>query len=242
MLIGKDIHKAYKGNTVLSGVSAKIAPGKITVLIGPSGSGKSTFLRALSLLDPPDSGSVTVDETTYVFPVKNGNGPKPPWPKLTVVFQQLFLWPHLTIRQNITLPLQDGNGSLKNGNVEELISMFEMEEYADRYPNQASLGQCQRAAITRALVLNPKYLLLDEITSALDVEHVSILLNYLKTLRERETGILLITHLIGFAKRAANQILFMDNGRIVEAGGPELLSSPKSKRLAEFLSLIDTAS
>ncbi len=242
MLIGKDIHKAYDDDTVLSGVSATIAPGQITVLIGPSGSGKSTFLRALSLLDPPDSGSVMVDEKTYVFPKENGNGPAPPWPKLTVVFQQLFLWPHLTIRKNMTLPLQEGNKVMQNGSLEELISLFEMEEYVDRYPNQASIGQCQRAAIVRALVLEPKYLLLDEITSALDVEHVTILLNHLKTLRERQTGILLITHLIGFAKRAADQILFMDNGRIVEAGGPEMLSLPKTERLAEFLSLIHIAS
>jgi ABC-type polar amino acid transport system ATPase subunit len=243
MLIGKDIYKAYGKNTVLSGVSTIIAPGQITVLIGPSGSGKSTFLRTLSLLDPPEKGSVEVDEMTYVFPVEKGNGQlTPPWPKLTVVFQQLFLWPHLTIRQNITLPLQEANGAMRNGNVDELISLFEMEEFVDRYPNQVSLGQNQRAAIVRALALQPKYLLLDEVTSALDVEQVSTLLNHLKTLRERGTGILIITHLLGFAKRAADQILFMDHGKIVESGSPELLYAPKSERLSQFLSLIDTAS
>jgi polar amino acid transport system ATP-binding protein len=242
MLTGRDINKSFGGKVVLAGVDISIAPGQITALIGPSGSGKSTFLRALSLLDPPDKGSISVDNMTYAFPNKNGSGIQPPWPKLTIVFQQLFLWPHLTIRQNITLPVENTNGTKRNETVEELIELFDMNEFVNRYPNEVSLGQRQRAAIARALALEPKYLLLDEITSALDVEHVSKMLNHLKSLRERGTGILLITHLIGFAKRAADQILFMSDGMIVEAGGPEILSSPKSKRLAGFLSLVDTAS
>jgi ABC-type polar amino acid transport system ATPase subunit len=227
---------------ILGGVNVSIEPGQITALIGPSGGGKSTFLRALSLLDPPDSGSITVDDVTYAYPKKSGNGVPPPWPKLTIVFQQLFLWPHLTVRQNIALPVGNANGHQSNGIVDELVDLFDLSEFADRYPNQVSLGQRQRAAIARALALQPKYLLLDEITSALDVEHVSKLLNHLKTLRDRGAGILLITHLIGFAERAAGQILFMESGTIVEAGGPELLSSPKTKRLSQFLSLVGTAS
>jgi ABC-type polar amino acid transport system ATPase subunit len=241
MLIAKDIHKAFGARKVLAGVSTSIAPGQITALIGPSGGGKSTFLRALSLLDPPDNGSVTVDDATYTFPKRGTNGVTPPWPKLTIVFQQLFLWPHLTVRQNIALPEKNSNGNRSDGIVDELIELFDLSEFADRYPNQVSLGQRQRAAIARALALQPKYLLLDEITSALDVEHVSKLLNHLKTLRDRGTGLLLITHLIGFAERAADQILFMEGGTIVEAGGPELLSAPKSRRLAQFLSLVGTA-
>lgn len=242
MLIGREITKAIGGKKIIAGVNASIAPGQITALLGPSGGGKSTFLRALSLLDPPSSGRVTVDEMTYIFPKKGRNTPPPAWPKLTIVFQQLFLWPHLTIRQNITLPLKNSNGHQPNGVVDELIELFDLRGLADRYPNQVSLGQRQRAAIARALALQPKYLLLDEVTSALDVEHVSKLLNHLKILRNRGTGILLITHLIGFAKRAADQILFMESGSIVEAGGPELLSAPKSSRLRQFLSLVDTAS
>jgi ABC-type polar amino acid transport system ATPase subunit len=241
MLIGSDIYKAYGGKKVLAGVTASISPGQITALIGPSGSGKSTFIRALSLLEPPNSGVIKVDDESYTFPTKSRNGHQPPWPKLTIVFQQLFLWPHLTIRQNIMLP-RANNGHQFKGTVEELIELFDISEFADRYPNQVSLGQRQRAAIARALSLEPKYLLLDEITSALDVEHVSRLLTHLKTLRDRGTGILLITHLIGFAKRTADQILFMENGSLVEAGGPELLHAPKSRRLAQFLSLVDTAS
>jgi polar amino acid transport system ATP-binding protein len=242
MLVGAGIRKSYGRQVVLQDVDVSVAPGQITALIGPSGGGKSTLLRALSLLDCPDHGTVRVDDAVYEFPRRNGNGFVPPWPKLTIVFQQLFLWPHLTIRQNITLPLEETNGVQLATLVEELIDLFAMGEFIDRYPNQVSLGQRQRAAIARALALQPRYLLLDEITSALDVEHVSALLNHLKVLRDRGVGILLITHLIGFAKRAADQILFLDGGRIVEAGGPELLTAPKNGRLTRFLSLVDTAS
>jgi|SRR5215213_2060299 len=242
MLIGNNITKIYGTKVALTDVNVSISPGEITALIGPSGSGKSTFLRALSLLDPPDKGNITVDDEIYVFPKKNGNMTTPPWPKLTIVFQQLFLWPHLSMRQNITLPSENTNGSKRKTSIEELIELFDMEEFIDRFPNEVSLGQRQRVAIARALALEPKYLLLDEITSALDVEHVGRLLNHLKVLRDRGTGILLVTHLIGFAKRAADQVLFMEKGKIVETGGPEVLSSPQSKRLAAFLSLVDTAS
>lgn len=239
MLTARNINKMLGQKQVLTNVNASITPGQITALIGPSGGGKSTFLRTLSFLDPPDSGSIEVDGATYAFPNKNGNLPSP-WPKVTIVFQQLFLWPHLTIRQNISLPGKHANGHGSNGIVDELIELFDLGEFAERYPNQVSLGQRQRAAIARALALEPKYLLLDEITSALDVEHVGRLLNHIKTLRAKGTGILLVTHLIGFAERAADQILFMESGAIVEAGGPELLSAPKSKRLSEFLSLVGT--
>ncbi|MDX6404512.1 MAG: polar amino acid transport system ATP-binding protein [Blastocatellia bacterium] len=240
MLTALNIHKMLGQKQVLANVNASIAPGQITALIGPSGGGKSTFLRTLSFLDPPDSGIIEVDDVNYTFPNKNGNRPFP-WPKVTIVFQQLFLWPHLTIRQNISLPGKNSNGHGPGGSVDELIALFDLDEFAGRYPNQVSLGQRQRAAIARALALEPKYLLLDEITSALDVEHVGRLLNHIKALRAKGTGILLVTHLIGFAERAADQILFMESGAIVEAGGPELLSAPKSKRLTEFLSLVGTA-
>jgi glutamine transport system ATP-binding protein len=241
MLIARNVRKSYGEKQVLADVSASLAPGQITALIGPSGGGKSTFLRALSLLDPPEQGEVEIDDVTYSFPKWNNNGQPSPWPKVTIVFQQLFLWPHLTVRQNISLPRTGFNGYEADGIVDVLMDLFDLREFAERYPNQVSLGQRQRAAIARALALRPKYLLLDEITSALDVEHVSKLLNHLKTLRDSGTAILLITHLIGFAERAADQVLFMDRGAIVESGGPELLSTPKSKRLAQFLSLVVTA-
>jgi len=241
MLIGDGINKYYGTRQALKNIYIQIEPAKITTLIGPSGSGKSTLLKALSLLDPPDSGTIRIDDTKYIFPSRGKRNLPLPWPKLTTVFQQLFLWPHLTIRQNITLPIQQNGGDV-SGRVEELLEIFDLVEFTDRFPNQVSLGQRQRAAIVRALALHPKFLLLDEITSALDVEYISALLNHLKLLRDQGTGILLVTHLIGFARQSADQVLFMDKGEVVESGGPEILVAPKSKRLNTFLSLMISAS
>lgn len=239
MLRAQGISKSFDGNAMLRDVSAEFAPGTITALIGPNGCGKSTLLRALALLDPPDSGSVIVDGVHYDFPASNGKHITPPWPKLTMVFQQLFLWPHLTIRQNICLPLELLQGDC-DGKVDGLIDLLEMHEFVDRYPNQVSLGQRQRVAIARALALEPKYLLLDEITSALDVEQISTILEQLKVLRDAGTCIVLVTHLIGFAKSAADQIVFIKSGQIEESGTPSILTSPRSENLRRFLSLLET--
>jgi len=247
MLIAQNIRKGYGGLEILHGIDLSLAPKQITAILGPSGGGKSTLLRALSILDAPDSGSVEVDGVKYSFPRKRKNGIQPPWPSLTVVFQQLFLWPHLTIRRNITLPLDklrakaNGVAAEANKEVDALLDLFELSEQADRYPNEVSLGQRQRAAFIRAVVLHPKYLLLDEITSALDVEHVSKILEHLKSLRDQGTGILLVTHLIGFAKSAADQIIFLEKGRVVESGDRSLLTTTKNERLRKFLSLVETA-
>lgn len=241
MLVGRDITKSFGTKSVLHGIDITVEPGQITAIIGPSGSGKSTLLRALSLLEPPDHGGVIVDDAQYSFPLKKGQEIRNPWPKVTLVFQQLFLWPHLTLMRNVTLPLQrNGNGTSAD-HVEGLINLFDLSEIMDRYPNEVSVGQRQKAALVRALALRPKYLLLDEITSALDVEHVSRVLEHLQQLQTQGIGILLVTHLIGFARSAAHQVVFMEDGKVVESGGPSLLVSPSSERLAKFLSLVNMA-
>jgi ABC-type polar amino acid transport system ATPase subunit len=240
MLSGIGINKSFNSKYVLKDVNVDLKPGTITTLIGPSGSGKSTLLRSLALLEPPEVGTIIVDEVSYEFPSNGHNKPNPPWPEVTIVFQQLFLWPHLTLRDNILLPLRARGGQCK-GLVNELIEALRIESFVDRYPNEVSLGQRQRAAIVRALALRPKYLLLDEITSALDVEYVSLLLDHLKRVKDEGIGILLVTHLIGFARASADQVLFMDAGKIVEAGDSEILSKPKTERLAQFLSLVIAA-
>lgn len=227
---------------MLRGIDIEIEPGKITALIGPSGSGKTTLLRTLALLEKPDSGRIWIDGASYNFPLSNGTKIRVPYPRVTVVFQQLFLWPHLTLRQNITLPLRNRNGHGQSAYVDELLAIFGMENFIDRYPNEVSLGQRQRAALVRALALNPEYILLDEITSSLDVEQVSAILSHLQMLRDKGIGILIITHLIGFARRAADQIVFQDGGRILERGGKEMLDNPKQERVRRFLSIIESAS
>lgn len=138
------------------------------------------------------------------------------------------------------LPARNCNKDAEK-DIEGLIDLFEMSGFIDSYPNQASLGQRQRVAVARALILNPRYILLDEITSALDVEQTARILTKLIHLKERRIGVFLITHTIGFAGRAADQILFMDDGGIAESGGPEILTNPKTERLNQFLSMVKLA-
>src|SRR6266508_5147213 len=107
MLSAKNVSKSFGARQVLKGVNIYVEPGKISALIGPSGAGKTTLIKALSLLDPPDSGEMSIDDVNYIFPLEVSNGIKWPWPRVTVVFQQLFLWPHLTLRENITLPVRN---------------------------------------------------------------------------------------------------------------------------------------
>lgn len=238
MLSCTNIKKSYGDQEIVRGVSAQFKPGTISAIIGPSGTGKSTFLRVLSLLEPADSGSIQIDGKDVHFPQAEGAEPVSPWPRLTTVFQQLFLWPHLTIRQNICLPVRKTDRVAPGGLVDQVMRDLLVTEFADRYPNQVSHGQRQRAAIARAIALKPAYLLLDEITSALDVEHVGIVLDYLQRLRHEGVAVVLITHLIGFARDAADQVIFMEHGRIEEGGTAAILAEPQTKRLADFLSLV----
>lgn len=264
MLKASGIYKSFDGKEVLKGVDIQIAPGTITALIGPSGTGKTTLLRALGLLDYPDKGTISIDGQAYNFPLQEEETITPPWPKVTVVFQSLFLWPHLTLRENMMLPARNramrapsytsplkvggrvggdrtdlGNDTLEQieKDMEGLIKVFEMEHFINHYPNQASIGQRQRVALARALILNPQYILMDEITAALDIEQTARILTKLEHLKERGIGVFIITHQIGFARRAADSVVFMDGGMVVESGAPQILTHPSTTRLKEFLSL-----
>ena len=242
MLESRALTFGYPDKLILKNINIKVPTNGITVLIGPSGCGKTTLLRCLALLEQPQSGEIHVDDQIYTAPWANAETLNPPWPKLTAVFQQLFLWPHLTLRENILLPVRRLNAPDAQNALGALIEAFDMQDFIDNYPNEASLGQRQRVALARALMLKPRYLLLDEITSALDVEQIARILSYLKTLRGKDIGIFIITHLLGFARHAADQVVFMTNGEITESGSADILKNPKTERLSQFLSVIAAAS
>ncbi|MEQ8473301.1 MAG: ATP-binding cassette domain-containing protein [Marinoscillum sp.] len=241
MLEFKNIRKSYNELEIIKDISGQINSGEITALIGPSGSGKSTLFRLLSLLEDADSGIINFNGYTLDFSSRKLKKPTVIWPKITLVFQQLYLWPNLTMKQNIMLP----HKNIERDSIEfktklnDLIELFELEDYLDRYPNQLSIGQRQRIALIRGLMLKPDILLLDEITSSLDVEHIQKVKSVLKTEKESGTGFVVATHLLGFAKSVADNIWFIENGRFVEQGSIKSLDKPKTERFAEFLSLME---
>jgi ABC-type polar amino acid transport system ATPase subunit len=241
MIIGKKIYKNYGKKRVLNGVSVGINKGEITVITGPSGSGKTTLLRCLSLLDPPDKGEIQISEDKYLFEENRVNNKVivSHFPKVGVVFQNLHLWPHLTNLKNITLALGKDITEDQNSYLNYLVDLLQLKECINRYPNESSEGQRQRVALVRTLILKPDYLLLDEITSSLDIEQVGIILRYLEKLKSEGVGILIVTHFLLFAQKAANHIVFLENGEVIEEGTNELLQKPKTVRLKQFLNGIE---
>lgn len=235
MLQGKNIYKNINGVDVLKDLNIIIEPSKITCLIGPSGSGKSTAISCLSLLSYPSKGVVNLEGVEYSF--ENGKNPtfKFPYPYVTVVFQSLFLFPNLTNEENILLPLKDLKKSTDY--FDDLIDNLNIRAILKKYPNECSGGEKQRVAIARQVLLEPKYLLLDEVTSALDLETVNNVANILIDLKNKGTGILLATHMINLAKSISDDFYFIDKGVIIEKGNIEMLNNPGTERLNKFLQI-----
>lgn len=236
MLKGASIEKSFGEQKVLNGINITLEPGKVNVITGPSGAGKTTLLNCLSLLMYPDKGKITIDDLEYSFPVER-KIKHLPYPKMTVVFQRLFLFPHLTNYENLVFGLDQPNGEQKD-HIDEIIEIFEMKDFIHKRTNHSSLGQNQRVAIARALMVDPEYILLDEVTASLDKVQVSNILNVLVKLKEKNIGLLMVSHDPLIARYIADQVLFMSDGRIAEAGDKRIFENPKSKELQEFMKKI----
>jgi ABC-type polar amino acid transport system ATPase subunit len=235
MLKGTNIQKKINGTQILKDINITIRPSKISCLIGPSGSGKSTALSCLSLLTNPNEGVISVDGQDFVFPNGKSSYKSFPYPLVTVVFQGLFLFPHLTNEANILLPLKEKNKIPINYDV--LIDQLGIREVLKKFPNECSGGEKQRVALARQILLEPKYLLLDEVTSALDLETVNTVANILIDLKNNGTGILLVTHMINLAKTISDDFYFLDKGLMVESGNIAQLKKPETERLNRFLQI-----
>ncbi|MBO9706085.1 peptide ABC transporter ATP-binding protein [Arthrobacter woluwensis] len=231
----EDFSMAYGDTTVLRDVNLRIAPGTTTCIIGPSGSGKSTLLRGINRLHEPASGDVRLDGKSVLK-----DNPDTLRQKIGMVFQHFNLFPDHTALENVALAPRHVGGlsRRKAGQVaEDRLKEVGLGERMDHRPRDLSGGQQQRVAIARALAMEPQVMLFDEATSALDPELVKGVLNLMAALSQRGMTMVVVTHEMGFARKVADQLVFMDEGRIVESGVPEdLFQKPQSARLQQFLS------
>ncbi|MEW6541782.1 MAG: amino acid ABC transporter ATP-binding protein [Bacillota bacterium] len=239
MIEVRDLYKDFKSLKVLQGINCRVKEGEVVCVIGPSGSGKSTFLRCLNLLEEPTRGEIIIDGVSLTDKRTNINKMRQ---KVGMVFQLFNLFPHKTAIQNIMLaPLKVAR--LSRAEAEErarsLLEKVGLQEKADNYPGQLSGGQQQRVAIARALAMQPKVMLFDECTSALDPEMVKEVLAVMKDLARDGMTMVVVTHEMGFAREVGDRVLFMDDGKIVEEGLPsEIFTSPREERTKSFLSKI----
>ena len=232
----RELRKAYGPLAVLHGVNLIVPTGKLVFIIGPSGSGKSTLLRCCNLLEVPESGAVMVDGKDITLSGVNLNDLRQ---QVGMVFQSFNLYPHMTALGNVTLALRKVQ-KMSKAQAEtvgmEALARVGLTDKAASYPGQLSGGQQQRVGIARSLALKPKILLFDEPTSALDPELVGSVLKVMRELRESGMTMVVVSHEMGFARAAADHVVFMDQGHIVEEGNPQaIFDTPQHPRLREFL-------
>jgi polar amino acid transport system ATP-binding protein len=243
------IHKSFGSLEVLKGISMEVNQGEVFVLIGPSGSGKSTLLRTINHLEKIDAGRIWVDGDLVGY---RQEGQKlhelrdseivDSRSKIGMVFQHFNLFPHMTALDNVALApriVLDRSGNEARRRASELLERVGLADKADEYPSRLSGGQQQRVAIARALAMDPKVMLFDEVTSALDPELVKDVLDVMRGLAQLGMTMLVVTHEMGFAREVANQVIFMDEGVIVEQGVAEqVIRNPKEERTKRFLGLV----
>jgi polar amino acid transport system ATP-binding protein len=234
--------KSYGERTVLDGVDLDVAEHQVVVLIGASGSGKSTLLRCVDLLEDIDDGQIFLDGTDISDPRIDADAARR---AMGMVFQSFNLFPHMTALANVALAPRVVHHSSRIAAEErgrELLARVGLSEKADAYPDKLSGGQQQRVAIARALAYNPRLLLLDEITSALDPELVGEVLDLVGELAESGRTIVMATHEMGFARQVAHTVCFLDGGRIIESGSAaEVLINPQQERTQQFLRRVSGA-
>ncbi len=239
IIVVKNLHKRFGNLIALGNVSLEIKRGSVTVIIGPSGSGKSTLLRCLNHLEVQTSGEVYIDGEMVT---KNTKGIDKIRSNIGMVFQLFNLFPHLTVLDNVTIALEKVKGMSRQEAIEiakKQLDRVGIPEKVANYPTQLSGGQQQRVAIARALAMNPKIMLFDEPTSALDPEMIAEVLDVMVKLAKEGMTMICVTHEMGFARAAADKVIFMAEGEIVETGAPEeIFSHATQPRTQQFLSQI----
>ncbi len=235
----KQVNKYFGQNHVLKDINLLVPTGQKLVIIGPSGSGKSTMIRCMNLLEKPTSGTVIVDGvelTTKKAPVAQVRQ------SVAMVFQQFNLYPHKTVIENLTLAPTVVQGVSKTEATDSGMAYLErvgLANKANEYPSQLSGGQQQRVAIARALNMHPKILLFDEPTSALDPEMIQEVLDVIVGLAQEGITMVVVTHEMGFARQAADRVVFVDDGQIIEDGTPQhFFENPEHERTKRFLGKI----
>ena len=233
------LRKSFGALEVLKGIDLKVAQGELVFVIGPSGSGKSTLLRCCNRLEEPSGGSVRVDGVDIA---RHGVDLNRIRQKIGMVFQSFNLYPHMNVLGNVTLALRMVQG-LSRAEAEAkgiaALTRVGLAEKAKAYPNELSGGQQQRVAIARALALDPLVVLFDEPTSALDPELVGSVLKVMRELRESGMTMVVVSHEMAFARAAADRVVFMDEGLVLEEGPPEkIFGTPDHARVGEFVACI----
>jgi glutamate transport system ATP-binding protein len=241
LIVLDNVNKHFGPLHVLKDVDLSVDRGEVVVIIGPSGSGKSTLCRAINRLEPIDSGTITFDGVP--LPAE-GRGLAKLRSEVGMVFQSFNLFAHKTILENVTLgpvKVRKENAGAAREHAMRLLQRVGIANQADKYPAQLSGGQQQRAAIARALAMRPKAMLFDEPTSALDPEMVGEVLDVMTSLAAEGMTMVVVTHEMGFARHAANRVVFMDDGELVDQAPPaEFFANPRSDRAKDFLSKILT--
>jgi polar amino acid transport system ATP-binding protein len=238
----KNVRKSFGEEVVLNDLSLVVPEHTATVLIGASGSGKSTLLRCINLLETIDDGQILLDGKEISDPLINVDEVRR---KLGMVFQSFNLFPHKTVLENITLaPVKVQGKSVEEARIaaQALLTRFDLADKADQYPDRLSGGQQQRVAIIRSLAINPRLLLLDEITSALDPVLVNEVLSIVRDLKHDGMTMVLATHEMGFATQVADEVCFLESGNILERGSAEaVLRNPTNPKTQEFLKRVHQA-